>query len=62
MYSFFSLLNKCQQVKYEGNDELYYVLNKDIDRLLKFNEFLSLSNKISLNFNKDTDIYFCHLV
>jgi len=56
--SFFELLNKCQQVKFEGDDDIYYVWNKDIERLLKINKILLGNDKIEFDFNKDTDIYF----
>jgi len=32
---FFKLLNKCQQVKIDDNDNIYYVWSKEIERLLK---------------------------
>jgi len=55
---FFELLNNCQQVKLKDNDKIYYIWNKDIERLLKFNEILSCNDKIEFDFNKATDIYF----
>jgi len=55
---FNSLLNNCQQIKFEDDVRIYYVWNKNIDRLLKFNKILSCNDKLEFDFNKDTDIYF----
>jgi len=54
--SFLEILNKCQQINI--NDNIYYIWNNGIDRLLKFNKILSCNDKIEFELNQDTDIYF----